>query len=179
MTVVINGHFLDIPYTGSGQYIVHLLRALRQTNPSDIFLPIRSLARSQVAKSFFEHVTFPAQAALIGATVIHVPYLGPPLIRPCPLVVTVHDLIMLALPEHRGRPAFRLYAAVALAAAKRAAIAIADSEHTKRDMTRAGFDERRIRVIHLAADPNLSPVTDPEQLAAYRARRGLPDRFAL
>ena len=45
----------------------------------------------------------------LGADVGFVPYWGSPWMRPCPVVVTVHDLIPLLLPLYRGGALQRVY----------------------------------------------------------------------
>ena len=127
---------------------------------------------------WFEQRTVAKQAK--GADLLHTPYLGPPLFPPCPQVVTVHDLIMLALPEHLGPPLYRLYTMLAIAGAKKAKMIFADSAATRRDLVRhARIPIEKIRVVPLGRDEKLRPVTDASALTAVRTRYGLPERFAL
>ena len=57
---------------------------------------------ANLAKLWFEQVTFPRACRRLHADVAFVPYWGSPWWRPCPVVVTVHDLIPLLLPLYRG-----------------------------------------------------------------------------
>ena len=55
-----------------------------------------------LGKLWFEQIAFPHACRRLRADVAFVPYWGSPLWRPCPVVVTVHDLIPLLLPLYRG-----------------------------------------------------------------------------
>jgi glycosyltransferase involved in cell wall biosynthesis len=174
----LSGEFLGRPWTGTGQYSVRLVEALER-----IGSPVTVLGRGSAsfpAKVRWEQVGVVRAARAARVDLLHVPYFGPPLRSPVPLVVTIHDLIMLALPEHRGPLAYRLYIRLALSGARRAARILADSESTRRDIERFGrIPADRIEVIPLGHDERLAEPLPPAELAAYRTNRGLPDRFVL
>ena len=56
------------------------------------------------------------------------PYWGGPLRSPVPIVVTIHDLIPLVLPQYRGGLLGRVYTALVSATASGASAVITDSE---------------------------------------------------
>jgi glycosyltransferase involved in cell wall biosynthesis len=129
-----------------------------------------------VAKLWFEQVTFPRLCARLGAGVALVPYWGSPFWSPCPLVVTIHDLIPRLLPLYRGGPLQRLYTGLVSLTARRAALLLTDSEAGSRDIiAQLGIPPSRVRAIHLAAGPQFRRVDDPVLLAAVHARYRLPD----
>ena len=65
-----------------------------------------------LAKLWFEQVAFPRACRRLEADVAFVPYWGAPWGAPCPVVVTVHDLIPLLLPPvSRGGTPARLHLA--------------------------------------------------------------------
>jgi glycosyltransferase involved in cell wall biosynthesis len=133
-----------------------------------------------LAKFVWEQHGVLRAARAAGVQAIHVPYFGPPLRAPLPLIVTVHDLIMLALPEHRGPLAYRVYTRLALAGARRADLVLADSEATRRDLERfGGISPERVVVVPLGHDERLAELASAAELAAYRAARQLPGRFIL
>jgi glycosyltransferase involved in cell wall biosynthesis len=131
-------------------------------------------------KLLAEQVGFPAGCRRLGAQVAHVPYFAPPLVKPSPVVTTIHDLITLLFPEYRASTAVRAYNLLVSAAARRADAIIADSQHSACDIVRLlGVPERRVRVVYLAAEPRFRPAERQEDLDGVRQRYGLPERFVL
>jgi glycosyltransferase involved in cell wall biosynthesis len=128
-----------------------------------------------LAKVWFEQVTFPSVCRRLRADVALVPYWGSPWWRPCPMAVTIHDLIPLLLPPYRGGLLQGLYASLVSRTACRAAAVLTDSEASKRDIVAwLSIPATRVHAVHLAAGPEYRPVSDPEQLARVRARYDLP-----
>lgn len=194
MRVGINGFFLSEPSTGSGQYTIALLRELRALDEQHQYLTydprplnpeagrVRTLLgdphRSNPAKLVFEQVGVPLWCRRNAVDLLHVPYFAAPLFGPRRTVVTVHDLIMLALPEYQGSAFVRCYMALACVAARRASLLIADSLCTQHDIIRfLQVPKERIRVIPLAVDRSFCPTVDREKLGAIRRRYGLSDDF--
>ena len=81
-------------------------------------------------------MTFPLACRRLRADVAFVPYWGSPWWQPCPVVVTVHDLIPLLLPLYRGGMLQRAYTALVSRTARRAAAVLTDSEASKRTSLR-------------------------------------------
>ncbi len=199
MKIAINGLFLQHPATGTGQYTLHLLEALvarEDGHTYDVFVdrggfrpaglgprvafreagawPPLPAARKVVA----EQLGFPAACRRQGVSVAHVPYFAPPLLSPCPVVVTVHDLITLQFPEYGASTRARAYNALVSAGARRARAVIADSWHSAGDIVRLlGVPEDRVRVVYLAAEPRFRPAERPEDVDGVRRSYGLPDHF--
>ncbi|MEW6443249.1 MAG: glycosyltransferase family 1 protein [bacterium] len=97
---------------------------------------------------------------------------------PCPLVLTIEDLIPLVYPDHylktgiKHRMLYRL--------ARRADHIIAISRHTRQDILRLlDVPEDRVSVIYLAPDPSCAPLQDPGRLQEIRSRYRLPEEFIL
>ncbi len=197
LALAFNGFFWPTPTVGSGQYLHGLLPALAALAPDEKRLvallgeadsPPSSIAKvvrwrppivkaGDVAKTWFEQAVFPRLAA--EANVAHVPYFAPPLRPTRPTVVTVHDLIPLALPAYRGSTLARLYFRLVSAALPHAAHIITDSDFSRREiLARFRLPPDRVTSIPLAAAPHLRPVT-PGVAAAVRAKFGLPDQFIL
>ncbi len=199
MKIAINGLFLQYPATGTGQYSLHLLEALAARDDGhsyNVFVDPGSFRPAGLGegvtfreaaswppagaprKLLAEQVGFPGDCRRLGAQVAHVPYFAPPLVSPCPVVTTVHDLITLLFPEYSASTAVRAYNALVSAAARRADAIIADSQHSARDIVRLlGVPERRVRVVYLAAEPRFRPAERQEDLDGVRQRYGLPERF--
>ncbi|MEP7198428.1 MAG: glycosyltransferase family 1 protein, partial [Chloroflexota bacterium] len=122
----------------------------------------------------------PRAAHVLRADLAHVPYFGSALRPRVPTVVTIHDLIPLLLPPYRGSLKVRAYTRLVALAAKRAHAVIADSDASKRDIVRLlGIDERKVRVIYLAADERYKPISNPQSLDLIRDKYKLPDNFVL
>ena len=140
-----------------------------------------AIHHSPLAKLWFEQIAFPLTCRRLRADVAFVPYWGAPWWSPCPVVVTVHDLIPLLLPQYRGGPLQRAYTWLVGRTARRAAAVLTDSEASKRDIVaHLDIPADRVHAIHLAADPRYRPVTDPAALAAVQAKYNLPaDPFVL
>ena len=114
-----------------------------------------------------------------GLDALHVQYVGPPSHRGA-LVVTIHDLAFLRIPESFPRLQSRRLRWQVRANARRAAVVITGSQHSKRDLAAAyGVDERRIHVIPLAADPRLAARRDPAAIEAVRRKFGITHRYVL
>ena len=130
MHVALNAYFWNKPHTGSGQYarqlVYHLNRLVSDLAltlvvplapgeeepagvPPGIGVERVTVRPGHMGKVLFEQRGFPAACRRVGATLAHVPYWGPPLRSPVPLVVTIHDLTTLLVPEYNrgGRARLR------------------------------------------------------------------------
>ena len=187
MHVAVNGLFLGRPHTGSGQYIRHLLPALRQVDPAlELALLDGPLAPppggrgENVRKLLWEQAAVPLLGARVGADLLHVPYWAPPLSSPLPVVATVHDVIPALLPEYRGGRLVRAYTRLVALAARRARRLLVDSACSRDDLVRlVGVPAERVDVAPLAADARLRPLDAEAARAACRARWGLERPFLL
>ena len=203
MRVSVNAFFLQQPYTGSGQYVRHLLPALTRVAPTLDVVPLLPAPRAghraeapldarrahyvglpgwltpaDLRKVWWEQVAWLRAARGRTADVAHVPYFAPPLWAPRPLVVTIHDLIPLILPEYVTRPRVYLYNALISLAARRAAQIIADSQATADDIVRRlGIAAQRVHVVPLAAAPGMQPLANGTQRQAILRRFGLDQPF--
>lgn len=178
MHVAINGYFWNNINSGSGQYtrylIYHLNRYISDLEITLIYpqhadapepkevppsvrverVPIRP---GHVGKTLFEQRTFPQACADVGADVAHVPYWGAPLQSPIPLVVTVHDLTTMLVPEYRRSWRARLYNGLVAASARGASHIITDSIASKDDIVEhLGVDAEMVTPIYLAAAPGFT-----------------------
>ena len=127
----------------------------------------------------WEQGVLPLELAGSGADLLHALGFVAPFAWRGPTVVTVYDLSFLRFPElfNLGN---RLYLrGLTPPSLRRADRVITISEHTKRDVVElCGVPPERVTPILLAADPRFRPCA-PDEVAAFKARRGLPDRFIL
>ncbi len=207
MHVVVNGWFYHRPDTGSGQYLRRLLAHLagqpglhRLTvlvpsgaeppatvsqawpHAPDVAVQWHPLLRGvsrPVAKLWWEQITVPRQARLLGGQVLFVPYWAPPWWQPIPTVVTVHDLIPQLLPEYRGTLFHRLYTGLVARTTRRCAQVITVSQATARDVVAClGLPPSRVHPVHHG--PNLEPgPPSAARQAEVRERYALPERYFL
>jgi glycosyltransferase involved in cell wall biosynthesis len=198
MHVALNGWFLDRPDTGSGQYLIHLLEALKTHDPTlkltlivpqgradepppgvDLH-PVPLPRRGHAAKVRFEQRAVPRAAGLVGADLLHVPYWAAPLQSPAPVVVTIHDLIPLLLPAYRGGVLARAYTGLVAASARGAAVVLADSDATRADiLAHLHLSSERVHTVPLAAADRYQPQADPAADAAVRQKYSLPPEYVL
>jgi glycosyltransferase involved in cell wall biosynthesis len=177
---------------GIGDYLWNLIGQLHQidsvnqyvllhqgTPPGPLARPAEWVWDGSGKYSLREQVSLPWHAWRRRLDLLHCPHYVVPLVRPCPLVVTIHDLIHLVLGHYWSWPA-RQYAGFMLRRACTADHIITVSEGSKRDlMERLGVAPERITVIYNGVGDAFRPVTDSGPLRALQARLGLPPRYLL
>lgn len=199
--LVINGWFVGQTTAGSGQYIHHLLTHLpRLPNAVQITLLVPPAAAphahdfpgitvqeialpalpAPLQKVWWEQVSVPRAAKAWHADLLWVPYWAAPAWQPCPVAVTVHDLIPRLLPTYRGGLHQRVYTALVSWTARRAASILTVSHASAADIaTHLGVDPARVHVVYHG--PNQPDAIQPtaHDLDNVRARYQLPDRYFL
>ena len=201
MHVAINAYFWNQPFVGSGQYtrqlVYHLHKLVSDLKITLIFPQISGEAEPEAVpatvavklvpiraghwgKVLFEQQLFPQACQEVGATLAHVPYWGAPLRSPVPLVVTVHDLTTLLVPEYNRGVKARLYNALVSASAKGANHIITDSFASKLEIVdHLGIEEARITAVYLAAPPSYTPQENNLVDMAVLRKYDLPDFYVL
>jgi glycosyltransferase involved in cell wall biosynthesis len=118
-------------------------------------------------------------AASRGLNLLHGLAFATPLAAACPTVVTVHDLTFLRFPD-AFRRSNRLYLSLfTRLSTRRAARVIAVSESTRQDViTLCGVPADRVVAIPNGVTEAFCPA-DPREVAEFRRRKGLPERFIL
>mgnify|MGYP001376061818 CR=1 FL=1 len=207
MKIGINALFLKTPASGTGQYLLHLLRALAEVDTTNEYvllgpplqgstygdparfdgLPFPYIAhttpsmierRENTEKLVWEQWTGPAAARAANVDLYHVPHFAPPYLPRTPTVVTIHDVIPLLLPAYRAGASVGAYMRLVTRAAHKATLIITVSQHAKQDIVDVlHIRPDRIRVIYEAAGDEFVPVRDPVALADARARYGVGDDY--
>lgn len=175
--------------TGIGRYVIGVLRAAggegmecvvygdRATRP-ELALPgvsFRALTRGWTP--WWDQVTLPRQVGRDGVSVLLSPYYKAPLLPPCPVVVTIHDLFFIEYLGRRRLLHDAIRRRLAQLYARRAAAVITDSEYSKRAVVeRLGLEPGKVTVIPVALGPDFAPqpLTDP-----VRRRYGLGEPYIL
>lgn len=204
LKIAINAWFWDKPFVGSGQYLKYLVPALLEVDQElEIVLvspkpfdpevdrsderltfqqaptPLRNQA-SNLAKVWFEQISFPRVCRRLGVDLAHVPYFGSSLSPGIPTVVTIHDLIPMILPAYRGDIRVRLYTSLVAAAALQAKLILADSQASKQDiLQKLQTPAEQVRVIYLAPAPHYQPAENWDQIEAIKKKYNLPENFVL
>jgi glycosyltransferase involved in cell wall biosynthesis len=131
--------------------------------------------------SLREQIELPRILARHKIDLLHSPHFLLPLVRPCPAVATIHDVVYLACPQDLPSRAGRLYYRAMMHACSRlAARIITDSEHSQKEIQRVlHADPARIEVIYPGVAPQFFRVTDPARLKAARARYGIDRDYVL
>lgn len=183
MKIAVNAWFLDSAYaqtTGSGQYAAHLIAAIKDLAPEVQIECVSPRRRGDWPKLHFEQVEFPDAAKRMRADIAFVPYWAPPLRSDVPVVVTIHDVIPIALPAYRGGPLQRAYTGLVRAASANAASILTDSEFSKGDILKyLGVDAARVTVVPLAVEPRFTPNVPEADLVRVHERYALPEHYVL
>jgi glycosyltransferase involved in cell wall biosynthesis/GT2 family glycosyltransferase len=107
--------------------------------------------------------------------VFHCQYLAP-LTPTVPCVVSLHDILHEAMPEHFPKGLSRLMRLLYPLGARRAARVLTLSAYCRDEIiTRYRVPAYRVAYAFPGVDPAFAPVSDPAALAAVRVRLGLPE----
>jgi glycosyltransferase involved in cell wall biosynthesis len=130
---------------GWGRHTRELLDALPERPGLRYRVVRRGLPGPEAA---FEQLALPLLLHHLRADVVHAPNCFLPLVRPCPGVVTIHDLAFEAFPRDFSPRTGAKYRALAPRAARSAERVICVSGFTAADVVRRyGVDEARVRVV--------------------------------
>ena len=142
-----------------------------------INIPIKA---GHIGKVRFEQQQFPKACQTAGADLAHVPYWGGPLRSPIPLVITVHDLTTMLVPEYSRSFNARLYNGLVSASARGADHIITDSLASKKDIIEhLHIADEKITPIYLAASPDFRPDDNSLVDMAVLKKYDLPDFYVL
>lgn len=133
-----------------------------------------------LARLWREHRLLPAACRRERIDLLHCPKSAVPFRSPCPVVVTLHDLIPLKHPETE-KFAARLYWRLQIPiAARRSDFIITDSEHARSEiMADFSVEPGRIRAIMLGFDPAMTEKRDSTAREGILAQYDLPDDYIL
>jgi glycosyltransferase involved in cell wall biosynthesis len=120
---------------------------------------------------WWESVEIPRRTRRDKPDMLYSPGFAPPMKGNVPSVVTVHDLIGMALPSNQ-KPASRFYWSTWLPAAiRRARRVVASSESTRGDIERfLGIPQKQVRVVPLGVDASFRKLEQSSQAAAILER---------
>jgi glycosyltransferase involved in cell wall biosynthesis len=113
----------------------------------------------------------------VDADLVHAPSLAVPPVGDRPLVVTVHDVAFLRLPEATTRRGVHFHTRGLELTRRHASVVISPSHFTARELEREGFTPDRIAVIPFGVDTPWD--RDPDDIAATIARVGVSPPYVL
>ncbi|MEE8494258.1 MAG: glycosyltransferase family 1 protein [Nitrospirales bacterium] len=190
MRVGVDGRELtDGVRTGIGRYVMEILSFASQdgwhcvvyVDPSTnlgVTLPgvtLRALEGRWT--QWWDQVTLPRQLAQDQVSAFLSPYYKGPLLAPCPVVLTIHDLFFINYPGRRRLLYDAFMTGLARLHASRATAIIADSEYSKRTiLKRLGVDAAKVSVIPDALGAEFKPTPLPDDV---RARYGIDRPYIL
>ena len=180
---------------GIAQYTQHLITALAPQAPTDEFVLLQHLRQRRplvVAPNVrqatlltpphhrYEQWSLPVEVWRQRLDGLHCPDFIAPRRRPCPAVITIHDLAFLHFPALLDAAARRFYGQVR-AAAHDAEAVITVSQATREDITaKLDLPPERITVIYEAAAPHFTPlVLPPNATRTINGHRLEADTFLL
>jgi glycosyltransferase involved in cell wall biosynthesis len=199
--IAINAHLLSgqDSYRSAGvhQYILYLLRYLSTVDRGEIlftalvgarilkavpnvrFIHSRWQTSRPSVRVLWEQLVQPQVLGQIEADLVHGPVFVGPLVTPCPVVTTIHDLSFIRFP-HLFRPVNRIYLTVMTRlSARRARRLIAVSEHTAREAADLlSVSRDKIDVVYHGVDSAFRPLPT-NQVETFRERQELPRQFVL
>jgi glycosyltransferase involved in cell wall biosynthesis len=131
--------------------------------------------------SFREQFELPRILSRHKVDLLHSPHFLLPLVRPCPAVATIHDVIYMACPEDLPSRAGRLYYRIMMNACSHMATRIiTDSEHSRNEiMHYLNPDPEKIEVIYPAVSPFFHAEANSAQIASVRSRFGIDRDYVL
>lgn len=183
-----------IRMSGIGTYLRGLLSDLQTTGffethkvqcsggDPEFLSPIKAAQKAFSSSIYSVHEQFAYPGQLSECRLWHAPHYNIPLFKGrTRLVTTVHDLIHWIYRRQFFNRIQTAYAGFMLSqTVKQSDHIIAVSRHTRADLIRHfGADPSKISVIHEAADPSMSRITDSGKIAAVRAKFGIPASYFL
>lgn len=178
MRIGIDARLVYYNRAGIGQYILRLVESLAALSPeNDKFVLLQSrkdqstiiYGNGFTRKSLwtpshnrFEQPALSFEVSRLKLDLLHSPDFIPPFKRNCRSVITIHDLAFLLYPHFLTKESARYYGQIDQAWRKTDHI-IAVSEATKQDSIKMlGVPEKKITVIHEAANPIYQPMPKDE-----------------
>jgi glycosyltransferase involved in cell wall biosynthesis len=130
--------------------------------------------------SFREQIEIPRRLREHKIDLFHAPSFVAPLLSPCKMIMTIHDLNHLVLP-HFYTPFHQVYYRVFVKSCiARSTYILTVSQFSKQEIVRTlSLDPEKIFVTYNGVSDLYQPVADPEVLSYVREIYELPDEFIL
>ena len=176
-------------HTGIRRYLAEVLRTASRAGWAGVvyrdaasasgsgFPGMRDRVLSAPTTQWWDQVALPRALAQDRASVVLSPYYKGPLLAPCPVVLTIHDLFFIGYPGRR-RPLYdATMTALARLYAGRASAIIAVSEYSRRAIVaRLGVSPSKVTVIPNALASDFKPAPEADTV---KLRYGIPSAYIL
>ena len=188
MNIVVDAHMLGEAEGGNETYVAGLLRGLAPVAPAwgalvtaligpsgdrhlDPLLPIQRYPVGRRGDAWRVFAEVPRACRRLKADVVHMTYNAAPWL-PCPLVLSVHDVLFRRYPEYFTPPVRFLLSTVLPMSMRRASVVLTISEASRRDIAHFyPFTRNKITVVSLAAGPVAEVEPDLQSSFRYGQRR--------
>jgi len=182
MRIGVDGQSLQGRRTGIGRYTANLIDSMKEIAPQhkiQVIRPGRERVMRTDRRLYWQQYGLPRQTRILKTDLLHVTGFDAPMRKPCPVVMTVHDLIGMLFPKNLP-PVSRQYWSKWLPfSIRRADAVIANSETTRQDIVRlVGLPAKDIDVAPLGVEACFQP-RPPDALKHFRSRYHLLEPFIL
>lgn len=192
----IDAHAIGDKLTGNETYISNLIDSLAELGMEHTLVPLFSnedarqewdlkhpgiesvlmRPRQSVVRIPF---VMPWLAWRIGLDLVHVQYMGPPILGP-PLVVVIHDISFEKHPEFFSKKEVLQFRFAIPLTARRAKKVLTISEHSKRDLVEIyGLPEQKVEVTYLGVNSRFQPDAAADSINGMRTRYGIAGNYIL
>ena len=130
--------------------------------------------------SLREQRELPELLSSLRIDLFHAPSFVAPILVPCAMVMTIHDLNHMVLPQFYTLFHQMYYQIVVRRSIKRSRFILTVSKFSKKEIVRTlGLDSNKIFVTYNGVSEDYKPIGDQEYLEYVRDLYGLPERFIL
>lgn len=130
--------------------------------------------------SFREQWELPRLLRRLKVELFHAPSFVAPIACPCPLVMTIHDLNHLVLPQFYTPLHLFYYQTFVKSCVEKSKFLLTVSHFSKAEIVKhLGVAAQKVHVTYNGVSPNYSPVLDPQWRAYIQDIYGLPEDFIL
>ncbi|NRA67493.1 MAG: glycosyltransferase family 4 protein [Pseudobacteriovorax sp.] len=130
--------------------------------------------------SLLEQKEIPSILKKVKADLFHAPSFVAPMFVPCKMIMTIHDLNHMVLPQFYTLFHQFYYQIIVRSSIRRSEFILTVSQFSKREIVRTlGLESSKIFVTYNGVSPRYKPIKDMEYLNYVRDIYGLPDEFIL
>jgi glycosyltransferase involved in cell wall biosynthesis len=181
--------------TGAGRYLANLLKYYQDIDSNNQYFlylnrPVEGLAARYASRVIkmpgipfsmpWMNIRLPLALIKDKIDLLHLPFFGYPFIRPCPTVITIHDIVFESHPEYLPLHKTAVLRTIFRHAARTTKKIIAVSEYTKSDLIKYyGVKEDKVEVIYEAPDPIFRRIIESSKSEQKKLAYGITKKYIL